>query len=308
MTMMLKKNPYQITTLANLPGETWRDLPIFDDFYQVSSHGRIKSLSRLIEIPHPRGKTTLSYWTKERIRKIKVHKRWNSIVEKEYYECTISLNLSNSKEKSCLVHRLVYQAFIKFIDFETDQVMVMHTDGNGLNNHFRNLQAGSRNDVLKNAYREKRHISPFALKTKVKLKKIRQKASASCSKKIIQYSMKGERIKVFNSIKEASKKCGIADSNLSSVLKGKTLTAGNFLWRYFPHRKKISTKYIAKRKISRMLNSRVVVSQFSLAGQLIRSFPSISEAAEKMEISPSGISSCLAGRLKKSGGYIWKAK
>ncbi len=308
MRMMLKEYPYQITTLENLLGETWRDLPIFDDFYQVSSHGRIKSLSRLIEIPHPRGKTTLSYWTKERIRKIKVHNRWNSIVEKEYYECTISLNLSNGKEKSCLVHRLVYQAFIKFIDFEMDQVMVMHTDGNGLNNHFSNLQTGKRNDVMENAYKKKRHISPFALKTKAQLKKIRKKASVACSKKIIQYSMKGERLRVFNSIKEASNKCRISDSNLISVLKGKTLTAGNFLWRYFPNRKKISTKYIGKRKISRMLNSRVAVRQFSLAGQLIRSFPSISEAAEKMEISPSGISNCLAGRLKKSGGYIWKLK
>src|ERR1035438_2518890 len=171
MTILLKKNPYQITSLANLPGETWRDHPIFDDFYLISSHGRIKSLSRLIEIPHPRGKTTLSYWTKERIRKIKVHKRWNSIVEKEYYECTISLNLSNGKEMTCIVHRLVYQAFIKNIDFETDQQMVMHTDGNGLNNHFSNLQTGKRNDVLKNAYRKKRHISPFALKSKDEFKK-----------------------------------------------------------------------------------------------------------------------------------------
>ena len=69
--MILKEYPYQITTLANLPGETWRDLPIFDDFYQVSSHGRIKSLSRPIEIPHPRGKTTLSYWTEEEFEKLK---------------------------------------------------------------------------------------------------------------------------------------------------------------------------------------------------------------------------------------------
>ncbi len=246
MTIILKEYPYQVKTLANLPGETSRDLPIFDDFYQISSHGRIKSLSRLIEIPHPRGKTTLSYWKKERIRKIKINKRWNSIVEKEYYECTISLNLSNGKEMTCLVHRLVYQAFIKNIDFETDQLMVMHKDGNGLNNHFSSLQIGRRNDVLKNAYRKKRHISPFALKTKDEFKEISKKASSMRSKKIIQYFMKGDRVKVFNSIKEASKKCGIADSNLVNVLKGKTLTTGSFLWRYFPNRKKISTKYVVK--------------------------------------------------------------
>jgi hypothetical protein len=302
-----KKFPYQITALADLPGETWMDLPILEDFYQISSHGRIKSLSRLIEISHLRGKTTFSYWTKERIRKIKVHKRWNSIVEKECYECTISLNLSNGKEKTFLIHRLVFEAFIKFIDFETDQLMVMHKDGNGLNNHFSNLLIGRKNDVLKNAYRQKRHISPFALKTADELKKIRKKAAITRSKKIIQYSMTGEKIKVFNSIREASKKCEIADSNLVNVLKGKTLTAGNFIWRYFPDRKKISTKYLAKRKASKILNSRVAVKQFSPSGRLIKTFPSISLAAEKTMISPSGISNCLAGRLKQSGGYIWKA-
>ncbi len=127
-------------------------------------------------------------------------------------------------------------------------------------------------------------------------------------KKIIQFSMKGDRVKVFYIIKEASKKCGIADSNLVNVLKGKTLTAGNFLWRYFPNRKKISTKYVIKRKTSRILNSRVAVRQFSLGEQLIRIFPSISEAFEKTKISPSGISNCVAGRMKQSGGYIWKAK
>ncbi len=150
----------------------------------------------------------------------------------------------------------------------------------------------------------------FALKTKSSAQENQEKRlqHRAQKKNYPIYSMNGKRVRVFNSIKEASKKCGIADSNLSSVLKGKTLTAGNFLWRYFPHRKKISTTYIAKRKTSRILNSRVAVRQFSLAGQLIRSFPSISEAAEKTKISPSGISNCLAGRLKKSGGYIWKLK
>jgi hypothetical protein len=48
-----KKYPYQNLSMANLPRETWRDLPFFEDLYQVSSHGRTKSLPRLLKCQAP---------------------------------------------------------------------------------------------------------------------------------------------------------------------------------------------------------------------------------------------------------------
>jgi hypothetical protein len=152
-------------SLTDLRGEIWEDLLVLEDLYQVSSHGRIKSLPRPREIVNPRSKITATYWTKERIRKIKVHKKWNSVVGQTYFECMISLYLSGG-ERTFIVHRLVYQAFVRDIDFEADGRMVMHKDNDGLNNHYSNLVTGNRHDVLKKAYKRKRHISPFSLKTK----------------------------------------------------------------------------------------------------------------------------------------------
>jgi hypothetical protein len=298
--------PCHNQSLSNIPGETWKDLPLFEDLYQVSSHGRIKSLPRLHEIVNTRSRTTATYWTKEKIRKIYIHTKWNFVVSKEYFECTISLFLYGG-EKTFLIHRLVYQAFIGDIDFETDRLMVMHKDGDGLNNHFSNLVTGSRHEVSKKAYRRKRQISPFALKTKKEFKEISKKAALTRCKKIIQYSLEGNRLHIFNSIKEASSQTGIPDSNLVRVVKGDALTAGGYVWRYFPGRKKINTEYIRQRKKMNIVRTHRPVQQHSPKGRLLRTFKSISEAAKKNNIAASSISNCLAGRTKHTGGYIWKA-
>ncbi len=302
------KFPYQNLSLANLRGETWRDLPVFEDLYQVSSHGRIKSLSRLLEVPSPHSSTMVSYWTKERIRKVKLHKRWNSFVKEICYECTISLSLGQGRAKTFLVRRLVYQAFVKEIDFHADGLMVMHKDGDGLNNHYRNLMIGRMQDVLERSYLQKRHISPFALKTRKEIRSISKKSALSRQKKIIQYSAEGGMLRLFKSVQQASAKTGIAEPNLTNVLKGNALTAGGFVWRYYPGRKKISTAYIRKRKAQRITLSRKPVSQYSLKGKFLRSFKSVSEAAKKTRIASSSISNCLSGRSKRTGNYIWKAK
>lgn len=48
------------------------------------------------------------------------------------------------------------------------------------------------------------------------------------------------------------------------------------------------------------------INQFESDGTFIRGFNSITEAAKDLNISASGISQCLSGKNKKSGGYIWK--
>lgn len=292
-------------SLSDLPGEVWEDLPVLEDRYRVSSHGRIKSMRRLIEKTNSRSGRTMSYWTKERIRKLKVHKNWNFVVDQAYFECTVALSLSGGA-RTCMVHRLVYQAFVEDIDFESDGLMVMHKDNNGLNNHYSNLVAGTQNEVLKKAYKRKRHISPFALKTKKEFKEIAGRAALTRQKKIIQYSLDGNRLRIFDSIKEASAKTGIAESNLIKVLKGHILTAKNYVWRYYPSRKKINTDDIKKRKNSKMTKSYKAVQQFSLQGKPLRKFQSIAEASARTNIPSSSISNCLAGRRKKTGDFTWK--
>lgn len=52
-------------------------------------------------------------------------------------------------------------------------------------------------------------------------------------------------------------------------------------------------------------NSKTVI-QCDLEGNLIKTFESIRQAANELKIQPNGICLCCKGKLKTSGGYIWK--
>lgn len=52
----------------------------------------------------------------------------------------------------------------------------------------------------------------------------------------------------------------------------------------------------------------VAVLQYNLAGKFIAEFSSCKEAADYVGIHRTCISDCVNGRIKKSGGYIWRKK
>jgi len=52
------------------------------------------------------------------------------------------------------------------------------------------------------------------------------------SKKVMQLSLDGEVIKIFNSTKEAAKELSINQGNISNVCTGRNKTAGGFKWEY----------------------------------------------------------------------------
>ena len=225
------------------------------------------------EVVNPKSGKVSTFWTKERIRKIKIHKKWNAIIGKPYFECTVALYPEPGTVNTSGVHRLVYQAFIGDIDFDRDHIMIMHKDGNGSNNHFSNLVAGFREQVLKRAYKRQRHISPFALKTKEEFKEISRRAAITKQKKVVKYSLGGKRLKVYASLLEAQKDNGIA--NLVPALKGRLLTAGGFIWRYYPGPAKIDGKAIRERKLNKSVKFRKAVGQYSLEGKLLKKYVSI---------------------------------
>jgi hypothetical protein len=300
-----EETAHKDVTLRSLSGEIWRDLPLLEDRYQVSSHGRIKSLARECIYMNPTTGREQSYWIKEKIRKISANIKWNSIIAAPYFECRLSLSLA-AGPRTFMVSRLVYQAFIGDIDFDNDRLEITHKDGNGLNNHFTNLQARSRSELLKNAYHLNRHISPFALKTKKQFLEISRKSATTRRKKVIQYSLEGKRIRIFDSIQEAQRQIGIA--NLLNTLKGRTLTSAGFIWRYYPGPARIATKHIKKRKENKNANQQKAVRQYNLAGKFLVTYTSIAEAAAQTGIAHSSISNCLAGRAKSTGGFKWKLK
>lgn len=60
--------------------------------------------------------------------------------------------------------------------------------------------------------------------------------SSRLGKPVGQYTPDGKLVNVFANTKEASRKTGINDSNISRSATGKRYAAGEFLWRYVSSR------------------------------------------------------------------------
>lgn len=102
--------------------ETWKDIEGFDGMYQVSTHGRVKSLKRGRELIMSNINTTYGY--------LRV-KFWK-----------------DKKEYPFAVHRLVGFAFLPTIEGKNE---INHIDGNKKNNHLSNLEWCNRSENMRHA-------------------------------------------------------------------------------------------------------------------------------------------------------------
>ena len=102
--------------------EIWKDIQGYEDFYQISNLGRVKSLER--KITNNKG---ISYKSSSRIRKL--------VPDKDgYLLCSLS---KEGEIKMIKVHREVAKAFI--INF-TNHYQINHIDGDKTNNKVNNLE------------------------------------------------------------------------------------------------------------------------------------------------------------------------
>ena len=179
--------------------EIWKSIIGFEDLYEVSNLGRIKSL---IQCP-------------SLIRSTKNKKG-------DYLRISLS---KNGKTTTVLIHRVVWEAFNGDI---SKGYQVHHIDGNKQNNRLSNLLSIS----------IKYHNS-ITLKENPTLYKNMVRMNISKSKAIVQYNINGEFIAEYFSIKEASLKTGICKRNIYQVASGEPYkddkvrkSAGGYLWRY----------------------------------------------------------------------------
>jgi len=126
-------------------------------------------------------------------------------------------------------------------------------------------------------------------------------------RKIIQFDIQGNRLKSFNTCKEAAEYVGASRGFITSCCLKPNQTGKGFYWKYESmNSSDINSegqddiyKQIASKK-----NRKVI--QFDFQGNRLNSFDSCREAGASVGVSHDCISRCCNGIRQSSKGYIWK--
>lgn len=115
--------------------EIWKGIDGYEEFYQVSNLGRVKSLDRVIK------KSKYSYMIKGKVFK-------TSLNNKGYAQTELT---KGGKRKYFKVHRLVALHFLP--NENASDLTVNHIDGNKLNNEVNNLEWCTLEENMWHAYK-----------------------------------------------------------------------------------------------------------------------------------------------------------
>lgn len=125
---------------------------------------------------------------------------------------------------------------------------------------------------------------------------------------VTQYDLKGRKVKVYPSIRQAGIESGVISSVISAVVRGKLKTTGGFIWISGDGPATIDTEAYFASITERIRKSSKPVQKYSLEGELLKEYPSIKEAARQEGISGNRISSVINGKANSAGGDYWVLK
>lgn len=184
--------------------ELWKDIKGYENLYRISNFGRIISLDRILR-KKDRWGNVINYKLKGKEIKSSLNNKGYSIIR--LYK--------NKKSKTFLLHRLVAEAFIPN---PKGLLEINHKDENKDNNCVDNLEWCTRKQ--NNNYG-------------IQSKDGRRSTSKFRMKKVCQYDHNGNLINVFDGIRLAEEKTGIANQNICKCCQGKVETAGGYVWKYY---------------------------------------------------------------------------
>lgn len=186
--------------------EIWKDLKEYENLYQISNLGRVKSLQRRKSNYNQKGFTGTFKLIQEKILKPKVDRKGYLYVQ--LYK--------NGKSKMFKVHRLVAQTFIPNL---RNKPQVNHKDGNKQNNFIDNLEWCTNTENQKHAW-------------KIGLQKSRFSKNNSKAKKVMQYDLQGNFIREWNCMMDIEREINISHTSISLCCRNKVENTRGYIWKY----------------------------------------------------------------------------
>lgn len=116
--------------------------------------------------------------------------------------------------------------------------------------------------------------------------------------KVKQYTLSGEYVKTWDSIKEAEEFIGIkrAQANIVCCCQGTKHRAYGYIWRYEED----------DTPVKPLTPYRAPINQYTKNGDYIATYQTIKEASQMTGIGETSIGNNLRGRSKSAGGFSWK--
>ena len=291
--------PYENLSLEDLPHETWEDIPSLDGLYRISSFGRVKRLE--IEVQTVIGRTRK---LQSKIMKPYVEKQKNNTVNDFSYLLSASI-LCEGKKYKFSIPRLVYYCFVRKFALNNYNIVVFAKDGDGKNIKPSNLLLADIQKKQKRIFERGRLIRQIETSYD-EFKKNKKVSKNPYCKQVSQYTKTGKLLKTFLSIRVAAKIARVSEAGISSVLKKRQISSGNYVWAY-GKKSKIDVAGIRKKNLEH--RNEIVgqkVTKYDINGKKVAKYHTISEASRKTGIRSSDISNVFGGRQISAGGFLWK--
>lgn len=247
--------------------EIWKPIEGYEGLYEVSTLGRVRSLGRVAK--------NGTYFPPI-ILKLKPNQRGY-----------VQIRLHNDGEfKRMLVHRLVAEAFIPNPD---NLPVVNHKDRNPSNNNVSNLEwCTQSHNVRWDGAVERRADT--------------QRNRSDISKPINQYTLNGDFIKTWPSLKEINRELGADCSGISAccIKKPNHLSYYGFQWRFASECDGVSPIEPYNEPLKKK------VLQYTLDGEFVREWPSLKSISKELGFAAGNICKHIQGQFKQAYKFIWR--
>ena len=271
--------------LEDFEGEIWKKVVGYEERYEVSNYGRVKSLGNQNGIAKKRNPRILMQFCPN---------------NRGCYWFVDLCKDGISKRKR--VHRLVAEAFIPNPDNLPE---VNHKDENKQNPHLDNLEWCTRK------YNANYGTMPERMREHIKKRIEDGFGETTIKHKVVhQYDLCGNYIATYYSQKEAELKTGINRNNICDACKGRSRAAGGYIWSYTKEKEEIEKKILFAKGMVGKRKKKIVlpIEQYTLDDKYLCTYKNALSAAKENNLCYTSIIRCAKGEWKRYGGFIWKYK